>query len=124
MADACYIRSKNKCALEIVMLCALNLNAAARGGEACHNSWEEAMWDTYLATLEVLWKESKTLNKYPLVLFNGSKNLSLNILLLLGGYFAIDDVLRRDHADGMRVHKKVDVHISVFSAASSIYSQP
>ena len=78
MVNACYLGSKNKGAFETALLLALNLNAAARGGEACHINWNEAIWDTHLATLEVLWKESKTLNKYPLVIFNDSKYLSVD----------------------------------------------
>lgn len=79
-----FYQVNNKCAFETVLLCTLNLNAAAFGAEACHNNWKDAMRDTHLAIHEVLWKENKNLKKYPLVLFNDSKHLSVKILLLFG----------------------------------------
>ena len=111
MVNACSLKSKNKGAFETALLLALNLNAAARGGEARHINWDEAIWDTHLATLEVLWKESKTLNKYPLVIFNDSKYLSVDFYFLLGGYFACDDGLHRNHASGVREFTKKSMYI-------------
>jgi hypothetical protein len=97
-------RSIQKGSFETALLLALCLIAAARGGEARHLNWEEAIWDTYLAALEVLWKESKTLNQYPLVMFNDCKHLTMDIYFLLGGYFAVDDGLH--HHDPLPLTKK------------------
>ena len=88
-----FLKSSQKGAFETALLLTLCLIAAARGGEARHLNWDEAIWDTYLAAVEVLWKESKTLNQYPLVLFNDSKFLTTDVYFLLGGYFAIENGL-------------------------------
>ncbi len=90
----------------------LTYHGVARSGEAQYVDWKQSWYNPYFDSLDALWQEMKTLNKYVLSFVPNKDGYLTDVFHALGTFFVVGKGLYRTPNDKGKLSTKIIPYLS------------
>lgn len=90
----------------------LTYHGVARSGEAQYVDWKDSWYNSYFDSLDALWQEMKTLNKYVLSFVPNKDGYLTDVFHALGTFFVVGKGLYRTPNDKGKMSTKIIPYLS------------